>query len=369
MKKNLFIFILSAILIFGLSGCDNTSNKDVGNDAKVENSTDQNENGNTSSEVKPGNEVAENSDKNVALQEEAGEQEIVKSRYTGLAISTEASESPAYMVIVENLRSARPQSGLSKADVVFETLAEAGITRYIALFQSEKADSIGPVRSTRPYIQEIAAAFDIPFAHCGGSTQALSEVKKYSLMNINEMGRGSYFYRSKNRRAPHNLYTSSSRMEKAVANLGYSYDEDFTLGFEDGLTGYEELENAQEIKVVPSKYTNSSFKYSNGMYQRYQEGKKDIDMATSSQIGVQNVVVQLTDIANLNDKEGHVDVKLDGSGVAYVFRDGKIINAKWSKDAFRTQTKLYDESGNEIKLKSGKTWWYIVGKNSSVEWE
>lgn len=365
MKKNIFICVMCALFIFGLSACNETP-KNVNDSSNGVENANGDADKNISSETRPeGADTEENGGQEEAVQYI----ETVKSRYTGIPVSAEAAESPAYMVIVENLRSARPQSGISKADIVFETLAEGGITRYIALFQSQKADSIGPVRSTRPYIQEIAASFDLPFAHCGGSMQALSEVKKHSLMSINEMGRSSYFYRSKNRRAPHNLYTSSGKMEKALRNTGYSYDEDFAMGFDDEPAEYEGLENAYEINVVPSKYTNSSFKYEDGAYERYQEGKKDIDVATSSHIGVQNVVVQLTGIVNLNDKEGHVNVKLDGTGSAYVFRDGKAINATWSKNGFRAQTRLYDGYGNEIKLKSGKTWWYIIGKNSSVEWK
>ena len=110
------------------------------------------------------------------------------------------------MVVIENSKASRPQSGLNDADIVYETMAEGGISRFIALFQKNDAKVIGPVRSLRPYFIDISEEYNLPFAHCGGSDEALACVKSENLMSMDEMANSSSYWRDSVRKAPHNLH-------------------------------------------------------------------------------------------------------------------------------------------------------------------
>lgn len=101
----------------------------------------------------------------------------VRSELTGLETTVDKAKRPITAVMVENSPEARPQSGLKDAGVVFEAVAEGGITRFVALYQEAQPDLIGPVRSIRPYFVEWAAGFDAGLAHVGGSELALNMVK------------------------------------------------------------------------------------------------------------------------------------------------------------------------------------------------
>ncbi len=129
---------------------------------------------------------------------------------------------PAVAVVVENAPAARPQSGLDHAALVWEMLAEGGITRFFCIF-TQPAARIGPVRSTRIYFDQLDRAYGLPFAHAGGNVDALAYVHTWHLQNIDEIyGAGPYFWRSASRAAPHNLYTSTHLLEAAVHAFGYT---------------------------------------------------------------------------------------------------------------------------------------------------
>ena len=116
----------------------------------------------------------------------------------------------AFLVMIDNMEDARPQSGLDKADVVFEIEAEGGITRYMALFYNNGADKIGPCRSARYYFAELAKGLDAVYAHVGGSTDGYSTIRQLKLQDIDGIrATAQQFWRSKDRKAPHNCYTST----------------------------------------------------------------------------------------------------------------------------------------------------------------
>lgn len=110
------------------------------------------------------------------------------SPYTGNILESDSIDNIPFMCIIENSRAARPQSGLSEADIVYETMAEAGIPRFLAVFYENSPEVIGPVRSVRPYFLDISKEHDLPFAHCGGSAEALATISSdESLNSINEI--------------------------------------------------------------------------------------------------------------------------------------------------------------------------------------
>src|SRR5690554_4132821 len=122
-----------------------------------------------------------------------------------------------FIVSIDNHRNAYPQSGLDKADRVYEILAEGGITRYLAVFHSHEAEKIGPIRSARYYFAYIVKGHDFPFAHAGGNNDAIVLIPKLKIKDLDEIYNSSaYFYRDKSRKMPHNLYTNSELLMKGA---------------------------------------------------------------------------------------------------------------------------------------------------------
>lgn len=126
-------------------------------------------------------------------------------------------------VAVENSPQARPQAGLLEADLVVEALTESEVTRMLALYWSRPAERIGPVRSARTFFVHLAHAYGAPFAHAGGNADALELIGQLHSRDLDEIyNAGAYFWRSSDRRAPHNLYTSTDLLARAVKDRKYA---------------------------------------------------------------------------------------------------------------------------------------------------
>ena len=143
------------------------------------------------------------------------------SPLTGRETTEPKTASPVLAVMIENSLEARPQSGLTDAGVVFEAVAEGGITRFIALYQESEPLLIGPVRSVRPYYLDWAAAFDAGIAHVGGSDAALQMVRSGNYgVDLDQFFNDAAYWRSKDRRAPHNVYTDYAHLSQLIESKG-----------------------------------------------------------------------------------------------------------------------------------------------------
>ncbi len=145
----------------------------------------------------------------------------VASTLSGLPVSPSLNNQPVTAVMVENSTFARPQSGLDQAGVVFEALAEGGITRFMALYQDTQPNYIGPVRSVRPYYIEWALGFDAAIAHVGGSPDALQDMTTLNAKDLNEFYNAGAYERISSRDAPHNVYTSIAQLNQVESKKGY----------------------------------------------------------------------------------------------------------------------------------------------------
>src|SRR6185369_4571690 len=142
------------------------------------------------------------------------------SKLQGIQVGFDVNKRPVNAVMIENSEFARPQSGLDQAGVVFEAVAEGGITRFLTLFQDTNTAYLGPVRSVRPYYIQWALGFDAAIAHVGGSPEALSAMKSWSVKDLDQFANGSYFQRVNNRDAPHNVYTSTDQLHALESKKG-----------------------------------------------------------------------------------------------------------------------------------------------------
>jgi hypothetical protein len=298
---------------------------------------------------------------------------VVADPLTGLPVTPDQAAQPIIGVMIENLDpDARPQSGLSAAGVVYEALAEGGITRFLAVMQEPLPPSIGPVRSLRPYYLDWGLEYGIPVAHAGGSQPALANVATTHVEDINALlYDGSYFFRTTDRAAPHNLYTNNTLLPQLATKLGFSKAPTFTPR--------ERKPDQPPTGVVPHPTIDISFSYSDyaveyrfdkasDSYARWMAGTPHIDRNTNKQIMVKNVVVEYlpTTYSTQQDGKPETDYADVGSGKAIVFTDGNATPGTWTKSSQAAQTTLTDAAGKTIKLNAGNTWFEVIPTINTV---
>lgn len=285
--------------------------------------------------------------------------------YTGELLTDEQAISKPFMCMIENSRQARNQSGLSQADIVYETMAEGGISRFMCLFYSKNVDKIGPVRSLRPYFLEIASEYGVPFAHCGGSTEALETVTQNpQIPSIDERANGEYFWRDDSRDAPHNLYTSSELINEYLKNTPKGKALDPSLTFDDDYWENDSLKSCQDLELDLSHYYQTSYKFTQDGYTKYMDGEECIDDSNNEPLVFKNIVLQFTEITTTDSSL--VDIKQTGSGSGFIISNGKIQKMTWSKTNKNSPTMIKDEKGKVIPLSTGNTVWHIMDKDNKI---
>jgi len=283
-----------------------------------------------------------------------------------------------YAVMIENLLSVRPQAGLSQASVVYEALVEGGATRFMAVFDpSEIVKEIWPVRSVRPYYIELSSEYEALLAHCGGSPKALEMIwRNTDIHDLNQIsGDGKYFWRDKTRGMPHNLLTSSEKMNFALRdkNLLDKTAEFKSWQFKDD-AGLSEMGDDGKNLTFNFSYGLTykvSYQYNQekNVYLRFNADQPHKDRNTDKQIEVKNVIVQLVKEPVLSGGQGRLDIKVEGDGKAWILRDGQIIAGTWEKASRTDRTLFYDKDGQEIEFNRGNTWVHVVPESQAVTYE
>lgn len=290
----------------------------------------------------------------------------ISSFYTGETVTESTNSNTPFMVMIENSVSSRPQSGLSSADVIYETSAEGGIPRFMALFHKDAPTEIGPVRSVRPYFLDLAIENNLPFAHCGGSADALTSISQdTSIMSINEISNGEYFWRNPDRESPHNLYTSSDKILASIIDKNYSSVPKQFADFNKDYYLNESLSSVSNLMINLNKNYDTSYIYEDNLYKKSMDGEIALDAATNGQLTFSNVVIQKTSIS-LQDDNLHLDIDLVGEGEGYVFSNGKYVNVIWKKQKEGEKTILYDINGDIVPLSPGKTIWHILNNDTDI---
>lgn len=379
MKK---IIIGLLIIMMLVSGC--AKKEAEANDIEIDNIEKEDvevieiDNGNDDV-VKEDNEEAV---KDEVIKEEPKKEEVVfdenktYATLTGLEIDEADINNRAFAVMLDNHYAARPQAGLSEADIVYEILAEGRITRYMAIFQSNYPTNIGPVRSARPYFLKKSLEFNAFYTHVGGSPQGLKDIKTFNSYDIDAMScRANTFWRVNHKNIPHNMYTSSEAIIKEAKRKNYKLKEE--LNFLDFYNKDTKI-NGQKADIIKFGYkaptasdsvgytSEYRFDSENGLYTRYTNGKKYIDENNKEILKTKNILVQYAKTVVLDNK-GRRDIDIVGEGKGLYFTNGEYINVTWKKNDARGLTKFYSESGEEIKLNRGKTWIQIVPLSLDVD--
>ncbi len=274
-----------------------------------------------------------------------------------------------YAATVDNLFVARPQSGISKASVVYEAPVEAGISRFLFVFPDDvKVDKIGPVRSARPYFLDWISEYDALYAHVGGSNEALDDIKAYGLRDMNEFYQGASFWRSADRSAPHNAYTSTDLLSANFARRFADQPTKLLDGwkFKDDAPASERPKDASLSIEYGDTHVNVTWKYDpvTNVYARSQGGKIISD-SDDAPVTAKNIVVQEAEVSII-DSEGRRKIGTVGKGDATFAIDGLTVHGTWSKAGRTARTRFYDASRNEIKFDAGTTWIEVVPTGTNI---
>jgi Protein of unknown function (DUF3048) N-terminal domain/Protein of unknown function (DUF3048) C-terminal domain len=292
---------------------------------------------------------------------------------TGQPVSRDVANRRPIAVILDNFSpDARPQAGLAQASLVFETLAEGGITRFMAVYLEHDAPMIGPVRSARLYFNSWAAGLGVIFGHDGGNVDAIHELSTLgTVYNIDADQVSGPFYRTSSRAAPHNEYTSTTSLRSYASSHGAS------------ITGppasIPHKGDALPFQRPHSYVLHIDFSYGDyNVSWRYDPGSNDfarsmgasphVDAATGKQLHAKNVVVMMAPESAGFDPftPGAIKLATEGSGPAAVYVDGKAIQGTWSKPSVTSPLQWLDTTGKPIKLDDGPTWVEVVPTGNRV---
>ncbi|MCC8168512.1 MAG: DUF3048 domain-containing protein [Clostridiales bacterium] len=288
------------------------------------------------------------------------------SLYTGLWIDEDIASLRPIAIMMENTKAAMPLYGISQADVVYECPVEGGITRFMAIMQDYTGlEKIGNIRSCRTYYMYFAKEFDAVYFHCGQSHFAKEILSSGFLDHVDyTTGKaGSYSYRTSDKSAPHNLYTSSSMIADALDAYGYTStltgDEEPHYNFADEGTEITLDEGTSAVKVS-LYYSNNKpwweYNESDGLYYRYQFSAAQTDGNTGEQLTAKNIIIMECEWYLWEESTGYLYIEYMGSGSGKYITNGKCIDITWKRESEEGPTIYYDSDGNEITLNRGVTW-------------
>ncbi|HZQ29752.1 MAG TPA: DUF3048 domain-containing protein [Patescibacteria group bacterium] len=296
-------------------------------------------------------------------------------------------------VMIENHQNARPQSGLSSADVVYEVVAEGGITRFLSVFYCQDAGTVGPIRSARTYFLDFISEYGTNplYTHVGGANQpgpadALSQIDSYGWGGYNDMNQFSIgfptFWRDYNRLGhptdtEHTMYSTTQKLwDYAKTNRGLSNVDKNGDSWDQGFVSYSFKDDAslsdrpagQKVHLefwssTPDYFVDWNYDKTSNTYKRVNGGQPHIDLDNKQQLSAKNLVILFMQQYNANDgyeNNVHLLYGDKGTGNAIVVMDGKKINATWRKDKRTSRTLLFDSNGSPIKLDRGLIWFSIL---------
>lgn len=299
--------------------------------------------------------------------------QLIPRRIDGVLDTPDHQNPFPVAVMVENHPDARPQSGLDHANIIYEALAEGGITRFMAIFTlTDDVPKIGPVRSARPYYVDWARAYDALYVHVGGSPKGLERLVTTHTRDFNQFYNPSYFFRDKNVKvaSEHTMYTTGHSLLRALGDqklpsLGdyqpWKYKDDAAIGARPA---------SQHVTITFSTFSYKvDYEYDpvRNVYIRSLAEKPHV-MRDGTQISPKNVVVLTVNRSLEDPKDSHGRLKIDtiGEGPAQFFLDGTVVKGTWKKTSSADPLQLVRDDGTEMTLNAGQTWVEVVPPDQTV---
>ena len=291
----------------------------------------------------------------------------VPAPLTGLPADPVLLRRPALAVKIDNILTARPQAGLNNADVIYEELAEGGLTRFVAVFHSRDADPVGPVRSVRPSDPELIAPLNPLFAHSGGAAAVLELLRGARLADVGFDANPDAYTRRRDRRSPQNLYSSTARLY-AKARPGATPPPAFSRFLAPGApyaaTG---AAPATRISLAAGPTVSADYEYDapSGTWRRISEGRPHM-LEGDGQLAPTTVIVQFVPYDPFPPDPMVFVAKTVGTGDVAVMTAGTVVRGKWSKPSPTSVTSYTDSAGGPIVLPPGQTLVHLVRPGSRL---
>jgi len=256
------------------------------------------------------------------------------------------------------------QTGLNKADIIYEANVEYPFTRLMAMFNNSDEVIVGPVRSSRYYFSRLAVEWSAIFAHCGGQS-----LKNERMVNLDQMRYPTPYWRDKNIGGWINLFTKTQNIREKSRKLG----------FQDVVNLDNNLLNLRTLNLSRGGITKISFKYNQkytlsyeykgdtNTYLRYVNSKPHQDSKTLEPISASNIIIQHVSVKKIpGDKEERLEVEVIGEGITKIFYGGNYYLSKWVKKSKDHPTVYYDGQGKVINLNQGNIWIHLVPEETKV---
>lgn len=296
-------------------------------------------------------------------------------------------------VMIENHIDARPQSGLSYADVIYEAVAEGGITRFMAVYLCNLKDvQVGPVRSARTYFIDWLSEYDAAYGHVGGANtpgpaDALGQIEQYKIKDLNQFSIGfPTFWRDYQRlghpvATEHTMYSTTAKLWDVAAKRGWTATDSAGLRWDANFVPWKFADGAASKSPNPVKVevnfweSQSDYKVewdydtTCNCYKRKNAGTVHIDLDNNQQLEPTNVVVQFMAESPANDgyeNNAHRLYADKGQGKALIFQNGSVTSGKWTKATRLSREKFLDDKGQEVVFARGQIWIETVPEGSKV---
>lgn len=296
---------------------------------------------------------------------------VYYSPLTGEKVVDEAAtKMPVTAIMLENSPDARPQSGIQEAGVVFEAVAEGGITRFLTLHQQDKPGLIGPVRSLRLYYVDWLAPFNASVSHVGGSKASLDEIRSGKYRDIDQFFNGAYYWRATDRYAPHNVYTTSEKLD--ALNLAKGFTESTFTGFTRVDGKPTKTPSASQVTIdISGPLYNTSYTYdpTTNRYNRFLAGVPHVDRE-KGQITPSVVIAMKVAMVRIFEDGYRESIATIGTGQAVIFQNGIAEEVTWHKPSREAQITFSDGAGKNVPLVRGQTWISAVPNSTGgVVWQ
>lgn len=299
----------------------------------------------------------------------------------GILVAPEDVQQFPYCVMIENAAfdGVRPQTGLNQAAIVYEIIVEGGITRFMAVFGNKRPEVLGPVRSARENFVEVAAEYNCPYYHAGGSDTALERMIDLKFRSVNGLNEYQYFWRDPLKFGPHDFFTSGDNMKLAAQNHNWWNEAwpdfiEWARLQEQDVAAYTAEASSQPADMVEIGFdfgyeARWDYNAKTGVYTRTTAGEKHIDAATGSVLQTQNIVIQYVGDGTPIPGKGRINWPMIGTGRVEILHNGRVYEGFWRKAHEYSRTLFVDEYGEPLPLAAGNTWVEIVPPHVQVTYQ
>lgn len=285
---------------------------------------------------------------------------------TGLPCSEDLVNRRPIAVMINNIKASMPQIGIAQADIIYECLAEGGITRLLAIYQDySNLGTVGSIRSSRDYYLDLAQIHDAFYIHAGGSEIAYSQIASRDIDNLDGVRTtvSGVFWRDSDRlqtmSKEHTMVTSGEKIAMGIQKQKYRTEHESS--FESSYSFYRSFtalngSKAEYIKIPHSSSYTSEFYYDEDLklYRKNQFGKAHIDGATGEQLSFTNVIILFAEQKTVDDY-GRLEVTLTGTGSGYYCCGGEMIPITWKRSDRDGGITLLNQDGSPLQLNPGKS--------------